>query len=447
MPIHEIYRPDVAKYGGTAAAHPEIIFQQDSHPDNQVRIMVISAPGREADFPEKLTTALLNGGGLPAAQERFAHIARRLFGPKGEALVGPEIVLADMPQDYERWQTEGHALEALGEYWSARMYAAYSGREFVDAAEVVRLDREGKVDLASSVEAIQGRFQPRRQYIVPGFYGSDPDGRIRTLGRNSSDTTGALIARALHSPHYYNFSDQDGWHSGPPDTVENSTVRDRITYREGHELVLGGYAVLAAESFVYLRGSGVETVICNAFGRPGNRGTRLSDDRDWQDSPLAAVTGRLELVSMALTNPLLNEQVGGTEAVFEYMQALGVPYESITTATEDITWFAAGDHQAALEAIADSQGHVGLNRTAIRPEGSVHIVGEGLADRNPLSYDVIGRVGHVFLEAGIEDHGIARNGDSPSLTMFVDPETLSAQADPNAFRLAHDALAELLQNN
>lgn len=445
MPAHEAYRPDVAKYGGTAAARPEAIFEQDGHPDNQVPIMVISAPGRDADFPEKLTTALLNGGGLEAAQERFTHIADRLYGSKGEALAGPQIVLGEMSQDYERWQAWGHALEALGEYWSARMYAAYSGREFVDAAEIVRLDGEGKVDLARSVDAIRNRFEPRRQYIVPGFYGSDPEGRIRTLGRNSSDTTGALIARALGSSHYYNFSDQDGWHSGPPDAVETSTVRDRLTYREGHELVLGGYAVLAAESFVYLRGSGVETVICNAFGRPGNRGTRLNDDRNWQDSPLAAVTGRLELISMALTDPLLNEQVGGTEAVFERMQTFGVPYESITTATEDITWFADADYRAALEAIADSQRHTGSTQTMIRPEGSVHIVGEGLAHRNPLSYEVVGRVGRAFLEAGIEDHGITRNGDSPSVTMFVDPETLSGEADPNAFRLAHDALADLLQ--
>jgi aspartokinase len=442
------YQPDVAKYGGSSAAHLRTVWEQDQHPDNRAGILVLSGPGvdREERFTERLTDTFLNGGGLEAARTRFAAVMQEIDPANENA--GIQEVFDNMAQDYESWQRSGHALEALPEFWSAKFYAAYSGREFVDAAEVVLLDEAGDIDLERSTQAIRDRFQPGRQYVVPGFYGSGPDGRIRTIGRGGSDTTGALLAVALRSQYYFNYTDQDGLFTCPPDIAANGIVRDKISYREMRELNLGGCNAISADAIKYLGGSGVDTVICNTFGEAGNRGTVVTEFTnwgEWGDRPVASITGRDDLLGIWLKYPGLNEQVGGTNAVFDALRDRGIPYHYITNATDDIAVLTADKWQEGLAEISrDIQRSSGAD-VALRRYGAIHIVGEGLAEGRIVRRLIHGEVTLALAKAGIEDYGDVNNGYSPSLTTFVNPESLHREAEHNSLRIAHDAARQLLQ--
>lgn len=438
----------VAKYGGSSAAHLGTVWEQDQHPDNRVNALVLSGPGvdREGGFIERLTDTFLNGAGLEAAQTRIAAIVQEI-DPAGENAAIREV-FDNMAQDYQEWEREGHALEALPEFWSAKLFAAYSGREFVDAAEVILLDEAGNIDFSRTMRAIQNRFQPRHQYVVPGFYGSGPDGKIRTIGRGGSDTTGALLAIGLKSQHYFNYTDQDGLFTCPPDIAANGIVRDRISYREMRELNLGGCDTISADAIRYLGGSGIDTVICNTFGEGGNRGTLITDfvggeGRD--DRPVASITGRDDLLGLRLQHPGLNEEVGGTNVVFDALRDRGIPYLYVTNATDDIAVLTADKWREGLAEIAQEvQQSSGADAT-LRRYGAVHIVGEGLAAGKVVRRLIHGEVMLALANAGIEDYGDVNNGYSPSLTMFVNPESLHRDAEHNSLRIAHDTVRQLLQ--
>ena len=47
-------------------------------------------------------------------------------------------------------------------------------------------------------------MQQHERAVLPGFYGSNLDGKIKTFSRGGSDITGALVARAINADVYEN---------------------------------------------------------------------------------------------------------------------------------------------------------------------------------------------------------------------------------------------------
>ena len=57
--------------------------------------------------------------------------------------------------------------------------------------------------------------------VIPGFYGADDDGNVKTFSRGGSDITGAIVARAVGADVYENWTDVDGFLSTDPRIVEH----------------------------------------------------------------------------------------------------------------------------------------------------------------------------------------------------------------------------------
>ena len=93
-----------------------------------------------------------------------------------------------------------------GEYLCAILLAKYLRWEFVDAAEVIRL-RDGRAELQPSYDCLLRRLKPLKNAVLPGFYGADGEGRVRTFPRGGSDISGALVAAALGASLYENWTE------------------------------------------------------------------------------------------------------------------------------------------------------------------------------------------------------------------------------------------------
>ena len=72
--------------------------------------------------------------------------------------------------------------------------------------------------------------------VIPGFYGSQPDGSIRTFSRGGSDITGSIVAKAVHAEVYENWTDVSGFLIANPRIIPNPVGIDTITYKELREL-------------------------------------------------------------------------------------------------------------------------------------------------------------------------------------------------------------------
>ena len=88
--------------------------------------------------------------------------------------------------------------------------ANYLGYEFVDAAEVIRFNHDGSFNAAVTNKIMSKRLERVERAVIPGFFGAEEDGTIRTFSRGGSDITGSIVARAVNANLYENWTDVSG---------------------------------------------------------------------------------------------------------------------------------------------------------------------------------------------------------------------------------------------
>ena len=251
----------VCKFGGTSladAARLEAV-RRIVQSDPQRRIIVASAPGRRSPDDKKITDLLIRRQ-LGRAKARL----QRLADDAGAN------VFVQLPKD-----ASTEFLASRGEYYCAKILAHTLGFAFVDAAKIIRFDSNGALNPVRTAAAIRRFLSPDRPAVIPGFYGSLPGGRIHTLPRGGSDTTGALIAAALQAGLYENFTDVPGLFDADPSLVPDAQCVPFAAYDEVRLLAHCGAIVLHEDALTPVQQAHVPIRLCSTFA-PGLPGTRIS---------------------------------------------------------------------------------------------------------------------------------------------------------------------------
>ena len=271
----------VSKFGGSSSADADGFrrVRQILLPMEQRRYIVLSAPGKRSPSDEKVTDLLcrahrlfaegLDGSApLNEVRKRFAEIIRTLrLKTDAEALLS--TLEADARHSIDR-------AASRGEYLCARLFALYADLPFVDAAELIHFDRDGRIDREAIFRAVRAMSRRLPCAVIPGFYGTMPNGEIKTFSRGGSDITGALVAAALDASLYENWTDVDGLMSIDPVCCPNAFCHSAVSYRQMRMLASAGAQVLHPYCLEPVCEAGVPTVLKNTFA-PERPGTYISD--------------------------------------------------------------------------------------------------------------------------------------------------------------------------
>jgi aspartate kinase len=114
--------------------------------------------------------------------------------------------------------------------------------------------------------------------VITGFIGATRDGRITTLGRNSSDYSAAIVGALLDAAEVSIWTDVDGVYDGDPRTTGSSmTLLEEMTYSEALHLASNGAKVLHPRTIEPLQQKGIALRVRNTF-RPEHTGTRIGPE-------------------------------------------------------------------------------------------------------------------------------------------------------------------------
>jgi len=119
--------------------------------------------------------------------------------------------------------------------------------------------------------------------VVTGFIGATPDGRITTLGRNSSDFSGAIVAYVVDADELVIWTDVDGIYSANPQESAEARLLHELSYDEAHALARGGAKVLHPKVLPLAAESEMVVWVRNTFN-PQARGTRIGPPGDFPDA-------------------------------------------------------------------------------------------------------------------------------------------------------------------
>jgi aspartate kinase len=429
----------VCKFGGSSVADARQIRKIEAiiRSDPRRRYIVVSAPGKRNPQDEKITDLLYTCQSLAAegrSYERpFQAVGNRYLQIDRELETGSEIRnwLEEL-----RGQLDSGASADLaasrGEYLCARLLAAHLKATFVDAAEIIQLDRNDTV-AESSYRRMAERLAGSGLYVVPGFYGSDSHGEIRTFSRGGSDITGALVAKALNAREYENWTDVSGLLRADPRIVRDPRPMAEVTYREIRELSYMGAKVLHEEAILPLYEQKVPIHIRNT-DRPGDPGTVISAERDVQVQPIAGVAGRSGLGFLYLEKFLLRKDPQHRSKVLEILASHGV----------DLEWERWGIDSLLLlvpEKQLEEKGELltGVIEEELDPDhleilgnmAVIAVVGEGLSSRPDITATVLQRLSQRDIHVRLIEQGSSRI----SALFVVQAEELN-----RAVQTIHDAI-------
>jgi aspartate kinase len=178
------------------------------------------------------------------------------------------------------------SLASFGERFSARLFAAaldasdvpavpVSSAEFVLTCDTFRdakpqMDETRRRGRAVLQPLLEGGLVP----VVTGFVGATRDGRVTTLGRNSSDYSGAIIAHVVDADELVIWTDVDGVYTANPNESGEARLLHQLSYEEAHALAAAGAKVLHADVLPLAAETEMVVWVRNTFN-PEFRGTRI----------------------------------------------------------------------------------------------------------------------------------------------------------------------------
>ena len=175
----------VCKFGGTSLADADSIRRAASivRSDPDRRYVVVSAPGKRFPGDDKVTDLLLQCQRLSAKKEEFSvpfSALRTRFEEIAQEL-GTGLSLKDAFDDLYACLRGGASADyaaSRGEYFSGLIVSSFLGFPFVDAKDVIRFHGDRTPDYEQSVRALADVLKQYPRAVIPGFYGTGPDGSV-----------------------------------------------------------------------------------------------------------------------------------------------------------------------------------------------------------------------------------------------------------------------------
>lgn len=317
----------------------DIVFADETR-----RFVVVSAPGKRNKDDVKVTDALYRcydelvkdgdfHGEFAVVRKRFTDIAEGL---------GLDFDVNAVLDETERDIIEKKDAEftaSRGEYLSAVIMAKYLGFEFIDAADMVRFDSEGKLNDDYTDDKVKTRLKNVKRAVIPGFYGKNSEGKIKTFSRGGSDITGSIIARGVRAELYENWTDVSGFLACDPRIVPDAKPIKQITYKELRELSYMGASVLHAEAIFPVMKGKISINIRNTF-RPEDEGTMIVPNELFSpdaNGVITGIAGRKNFTVLSIEKSMMNSEVGFIRKVLSVIEHHGMCVEHLPSGIDTLS--------------------------------------------------------------------------------------------------------------
>ena len=435
----------VTKFGGSSMADAgqyrkvrDIVLA-----DPERKVVIVSAAGKRNSADHKLTDLLY----LCHAHTRygvacdpiFDMITSRYLEIRDELQldVDLETEFTDLKKRLDAKKVTEDELASRGEYYSAKLMAAFLDFEFVDAADWIRFNMDGTVDKEFSYAALK-KLGSGKGIVIPGFYGAMPDGRIRTFTRGGSDITGALAAAALDATVYENWTDVSGILMADPRIVDDPQPIPEVTYDELRELSYAGAQVLHEGTILPVREKGIPVNIRNT-NAPNDRGTFIQESFDTEIDPhrvITGITGKKDFSIITMFKRGMTSEVGVLRPVLSVLERHGISVDFVPNGIDNVSLVvqteALAPHLYAV--LAEIQRDVNPDRLEVLDNISIiAAVGHRMAFRPGVSGKIFAALG----DAGINIRMINQGPDELNIIFGVDNKDFSG-----AIRVLYDSFTK-----
>lgn len=405
----------VVKFGGSSLASAEqfkkvgnIIRAEESR-----RYVIPSAPGKRFSDDVKVTDMLYKCYGAAVKGKKFTDLLKDIQERYNEIIEGLGLTLSleeefEIIRDNFAKKAGRDYAASRGEYLNGIIMANYLGYEFIDAAEVIFFDEEGKFDADKTDEILSERLNKAERAVIPGFYGSLPDGRIKTFSRGGSDVTGSIVAKAAKVDLYENWTDVSGFLIADPRIISNPKSIEAITYKELRELSYMGATVLHEDAIFPVRKEGIPINIRNT-NAPEDKGTLIVEATCRHPKyTITGIAGKQGFASITIEKAMMNSEVGFGRKVLQVFEDNHISFEHMPSGIDTMTVFV---HQSEFEE-TEQKVLAGIHH-AVQPDSIelesdlalIAVVGRGMRATRGTAGRIFSALAHANVNVKMIDQG------------------------------------------
>ena len=405
----------VVKFGGSSLASAAQFAKVGDiiRADETRRYVVPSAPGKRNAKDTKVTDMLYSCYALAEAEEDFKGALKKIKERYNSIINGLNLTLSledefrIIAEKFEDKAGEDYAA-SRGEYLNGIIMANYLGYEFIDAAEVIFFDENGNFDDYKTDKVMAERLSHVEKAVIPGFYGSDIDGNVKTFSRGGSDITGSIVSKAVHASLYENWTDVSGCLVADPRIVENAQPIRVITYRELRELSYMGASVLHEDAIFPVRKAGIPINIKNT-NAPEEPGTMIVESTCQKaDYTITGIAGKKGFVAVNIDKDMMNSEVGFCRKALEAFEENGISIEHMPSGIDTMTVFV---HQEEFE--GKEQQVISSIRRLVNPDiidleadlALIAVVGRGMKSTRGTAGRIFSALAHANINVKMIDQG------------------------------------------
>lgn len=405
----------VVKFGGSSLASAEQFWKVGDiiRADDARRYVVPSAPGKRFNEDIKVTDMLYScyaeaekgrdfKESLSAIKDRYNEIIK---GLNLELSLDEEFNIIE--SSFKDRAGKDYAA-SRGEYLNGIVMANYLGYEFIDAAEVIFFNSDGTFNADYTNEILSKRLENVERAVIPGFYGSYEDGRVKTFSRGGSDITGSIVAKAVGADIYENWTDVSGVLVADPRIIHNPETITTVTYKELRELAYMGFNVLHEDAIFPVRKAGIPINIKNT-NKPEDEGTMIVESTCRQPKyTITGIAGKKGFVSLSIEKEMMNSEIGFVKKVLKAFETQGISIEHVPSGIDTMTVFV---HQEEFEAheqqvLADIHRMTNPDHIEVETElALIAVVGRGMKSTRGTAGRIFSALAHANVNVKMIDQG------------------------------------------
>lgn len=405
----------IVKFGGSSLASAEQFKKVGDiiRADESRRYVVPSAPGKRFSADTKVTDMLYTCYDAAVNERKFTAPFNEIKSRYNDIIEGLGLDLsleAEFDVICENFNKKiGRDYAASrGEYLNGIIMANYLGYEFIDAAEVILFDENGRFAADKTNEILSARLEKTERAVIPGFYGAMPDGTIKTFSRGGSDLTGSIVAKAAKVDMYENWTDVSGFMIADPRIIYNPKSIEAITYKELRELSYMGATVLHEDAIFPIRKEGIPINIKNT-NAPEDRGTLIVEATCRHPKyTITGIAGKRGFASITIEKAMMNSEIGFCRKVLQVFEDNGISIEHMPSGIDTMTVLV---HQSEFEE-KEQRVLAGIHQ-AVQPDSIelesdlalIAIVGRGMRSKRGTSGRIFSALAHAHVNVKMIDQG------------------------------------------
>lgn len=398
----------VVKFGGSSLANADQFKKVGAiiEADKDRVYVVPSAPGKRFSNDTKVTDMLLHVYETASEGKDITEEIKAIKARYDEIIEGLELKDFSLDEDFEeitKTLTEAPYKDyaaSRGEFLNGKIMAAYLGIAFIDAADVIFFNEEGNLNDYKTEKVLSAKLAQHERAVVPGFYGINKDGKIKTFSRGGSDVTGSIVAQACKADVYENWTDVSGFLVADPRIIDNPKAIKYITYRELRELSYMGASVLHEDAIFPVRHCGIPINIRNT-NAPEDAGTWIVESTaQKQDYVVTGIAGKKDFCTVFISKAMMNAEIGFCRKVLQAFEENEISIEHMPSGIDTMTVVVHEDEFMHKEQRVVSAIHRLASPDAIEIESGlalIAVVGRGMKSASGTA----GKLCTALAKAGI----------------------------------------------